>query len=94
MALKHKAALVDLSNISKPVSKSAEDNEKPVRTSIGMHADAIFRDEKIAAELKRFRRAGVPLVLVYPKDPKADPLVLPELLTPGIVLEALEKAAK
>ena len=50
MALKHKAALVDLSNISKPVSKSAEDNEKPVRTSIGMHADAIFRDEKIAAE--------------------------------------------
>ena len=50
MALKHKAALVDLSNISKPVSKSAEDNEKPVRTSIGMHADAIFRDEKISAE--------------------------------------------
>jgi len=38
-------------------------------------------------------RAVVPLVLVYPKDPKEPPIVLPELLTPGIVLNALEKAA-
>jgi len=46
------------------------------------------------AELKRFDRAGVPLVLVYPKDPKAEPLVLPEVLTPQTVLDALDRAGK
>ena len=46
----------------------------------------------ITEELKRFDRAGVPLVLVYPKDPSKPPIVLPELLTPSIVLDALNKA--
>jgi hypothetical protein len=32
--------------------------------------------------------------LVYPKNPEERPIVLPEVLTPGIVLNALEKAAK
>ena len=47
----------------------------------------------ITAELNHFERAGVPLVLVYPKSTNAPPLVLPEVLTPGIVLDALERAA-
>ncbi len=47
----------------------------------------------ITEELNRFQRAGVPLVLVYPRDATAPPLVLPEALTPGIVLEALAKAS-
>jgi hypothetical protein len=34
----------------------------------------------------------VPLVLVYPKNPAASPIVLPEILTPGIVLDALDRA--
>ena len=46
----------------------------------------------ITEELRKFSRAGVPLVLVYPRDSKAQTIVLPEALTPGIVLEALEKA--
>ncbi|HTD88579.1 MAG TPA: protein-disulfide reductase DsbD domain-containing protein [Candidatus Binatia bacterium] len=50
-------------------------------------------DPRIAAELRKFGRAGVPLVLVYPKDPAAPPIVLPPILTPGIVHEALDKAA-
>jgi thiol:disulfide interchange protein DsbD len=50
--------------------------------------------ENISAELNRFNRAGVPLVLVYPKDATAPPIVLPEILTPGIVLDALDRAAK
>jgi hypothetical protein len=33
-------------------------------------------------------------VLVYPKDPNQPPIVLPAVLTPGIVLDALDKAAK
>ncbi len=48
----------------------------------------------ITAELNRFGRAGVPLVLVYPRNSNAPPIVLPELLTPGKVLDALNEAAK
>ena len=50
--------------------------------------------DSITAELNRFSRAGVPLVLVYPKDATQAPLVLPELLSAGIVLDALAKAAQ
>lgn len=45
-------------------------------------------------ELARFGRAGVPLVLVYPKNSSEPPIVLPEALTKGIVLSALEQAGK
>ncbi len=48
----------------------------------------------ISAELEKFQRAGVPLVLVYPKDESKPPIVLPELLTPGIVIKALDEAAR
>lgn len=50
--------------------------------------------DDITEELGRFKRAGVPLVLVYPGKAGAPPQVLPEVLTPGIMLEALDKAAK
>ncbi len=49
--------------------------------------------DAITAELNRYDRAGVPLVLVYPKNADAPPIVLPEILTPGIVLDALDRAA-
>jgi len=49
---------------------------------------------EITAELARFGRAGVPLVLVYPRNPEKPPVPLPELLTPQIVMDALETAAK
>jgi thiol:disulfide interchange protein len=49
--------------------------------------------DNITAELNRYARAGVPLVLVYPKNTTAPPIVLPEVLTPGIVLGALDNAA-
>jgi thiol:disulfide interchange protein DsbD len=48
----------------------------------------------ITTELQHFNRAGVPLVLVYPKSTDAEPIVLPEILTPVIVLDALDRAAK
>jgi len=48
----------------------------------------------IGEELEKFGRAGVPLVLVYPKDPSKPAIVLPEFLTPGLVLNALEKASQ
>ena len=48
--------------------------------------------DNITTELQRYNRAGVPLVLVYPKNADAPPIVLPEVLTPGIVLDALDRA--
>jgi thiol:disulfide interchange protein len=47
----------------------------------------------ITEELARHGRAGVPLVLVYPKDATAPPIVLPEALTPGMIVDALNRAA-
>jgi thiol:disulfide interchange protein DsbD len=52
-----------------------------------------FPDD-ITEELSRHERAGVPLVLVYPPDPARLPIVLPEALTPGMVVSALERAGK
>ena len=49
--------------------------------------------DSITGELNRYGRAGVPLVLVYPKNPNQPPIVLPEALTPGIVLTALDRAS-
>lgn len=46
----------------------------------------------IAAFLARFGRNGVPLYLVYSGRPGEAPEVLPQLLTPGIVLDAFERA--
>jgi thiol:disulfide interchange protein len=50
--------------------------------------------DDITTELNRFGRAGVPLVLVYSKNPNEPPQVLPEALTPGIVLAALDRVAR
>jgi thiol:disulfide interchange protein DsbD len=48
----------------------------------------------ITEELNRYGRAGVPLVLVFPGKPGTPPIVLPEALTPGMVLDALTRAAR
>jgi thiol:disulfide interchange protein len=61
--------------------------------AVAMIGDFTNSDPEIAAELRRHERAGVPLVLVYPADTNEPPEVLPEILTPGIVLKALERAA-
>lgn len=55
-----------------------------------LRADWTNRDEAITAELARWGRAAVPFNLVYLPG-MAEPKVLPEVLTPGIVIEALGK---
>lgn len=45
----------------------------------------------ITEELQRFNRAGVPLVLVYPRNPDAAPIVF-DLVTKDSLVEALERA--
>jgi thiol:disulfide interchange protein DsbD len=58
-----------------------------------LRADWTKRDAVIAAALAEHGRAGVPLYLVYPKG-GGEPVILPQLLTEGLVIEAVEKAAK
>ena len=49
------------------------------------------RDDAITRELERRRRSGVPLYLFYaPGSP--EPRILPQLLTEGVVIDALETA--
>ena len=61
--------------------------------AVALVGDYTHFPDSITAELNRFNRAGVPLVLVYPKTADAEPIVLPAILTPGIVLDALDQAA-
>jgi thiol:disulfide interchange protein DsbD len=57
-----------------------------------LKADWTKKDADIAAELARYGRAGVPLYLVYGAD-GADGVILPSIMTEGIVVKALNKAA-
>jgi thiol:disulfide interchange protein DsbD len=59
---------------------------------VTFRADFTHYDARIAQELENFDRAGVPLVLVFPSDKDGAVQVLPPLLTPNIVLDALDKA--
>ncbi|MDE3066181.1 MAG: thioredoxin family protein [Verrucomicrobiota bacterium] len=61
--------------------------------AVALVADYTHFPERITAELNLYHRAGVPLVLIYPRDAGTPPLVLPTVLTPGIVLTALARAA-
>jgi thiol:disulfide interchange protein DsbD len=57
-----------------------------------LKADWTKKDAAIAAELKAHGRAGVPLYLVYGVDGGAG-VILPNILTEGIVIKAVESAA-
>jgi thiol:disulfide interchange protein DsbD len=64
-------------------------------------ADYTTFPPEITDELARFGRAGVPLVVIYPKRADAAPLVLPDpnpVLGPGhyagLIVEALRRAAE
>jgi thiol:disulfide interchange protein len=48
-------------------------------------------DAHIANFLARFNRNGVPLYLVYSGRIGEQPVILPQLLTPGVVIDALNK---
>ncbi|WP_421739644.1 protein-disulfide reductase DsbD family protein [Caulobacter sp.] len=62
------------------------------RNAVLLRADWTNRDAAIAAALAEHGRVGVPLYLVYPAKGGA-PVILPQLLTEGMVVEAIEKAA-
>ena len=55
-----------------------------------MKGDWTNEDPEISAVLEEFNRPSVPLYVLYPGDPAAEPVILPQILTPGILTEAFE----
>jgi thiol:disulfide interchange protein/DsbC/DsbD-like thiol-disulfide interchange protein len=70
-----------------------------VRASLRAHdvallrADWTTRDPSVTRALAAFNRNSVPFVVLYGRGRDAAPVVLPTLLTPGIVTRALDAAA-
>ncbi|WP_426756383.1 protein-disulfide reductase DsbD family protein [Myxococcus sp. Y35] len=71
-----------------------------VRSAFTQHRVAFFiadwtrRDARITAKLAEHGRAGVPMYLVLSPGAPDKPEVLPELLTPGLVADAVKRAAE
>lgn len=57
---------------------------------VALKADWTLFDPLITDTLVSFDRSAVPFTLIYYPN-KKDPIILPELLTPGIVLDALDE---
>jgi thiol:disulfide interchange protein DsbD len=76
------------------VLESAEVRDAFQRHAIvKLKADWTNGDPAITKLLQRFGRPGVPLYVLYPGK-NEDPIVFPELLTKGMVLEKLDAAAR
>ncbi|MGO4688982.1 protein-disulfide reductase DsbD family protein [Brevundimonas sp. 2YAF1] len=56
--------------------------------AIYLVGDWTRRDDAITAELERHGRSGVPLYLLYTPD-RPEPRILPQLLTEGVIIDAL-----
>jgi len=58
---------------------------------VAVKADWTNRDAAISKALSEFGRNSVPLYVLFSPDPNIEPLILPEVITPGIVLDAIGK---
>jgi thiol:disulfide interchange protein/DsbC/DsbD-like thiol-disulfide interchange protein len=56
-----------------------------------LKADWTLRDDKIAKVLAGYGRNSIPLYVIYDGSSGAKPTLLPEVLSPGILLDALAK---
>lgn len=56
---------------------------------VALKADWTSRDDTITQALARYGRNSVPLYVLYDGSGGHEPVVLPEIITPGIVMEAL-----
>jgi len=60
--------------------------------TIYMVADSTKYNPEIDQAINEFGRGGLPVYVVYPAD-GGEPVLLPQLLSPDIVISALEKAS-
>jgi thiol:disulfide interchange protein len=72
-------------------SQSVVDKLKALNV-VPMRADWTTQNETITKLLRKFNRSGVPLYVIFPANNADAPIVLPEVITPGIVLEKLTQA--
>ena len=63
------------------------------RRIVPLKADWTNKDPEITRALAAFGRSAVPFNLIYTPG-ASEPVVLPEVLTPGIVLDALDRASQ
>jgi len=61
---------------------------------VPIKADWTHKNADITRELARFGRSGVPFYVLYDNIPGSEPIILPEVLTPSIVLDALDQLAQ
>lgn len=59
---------------------------------VPIKADFTKQNAQIAAEIRAHGRNGVPVNVIYPADRPDEPIVLPEILTTRIVMDALKDA--
>jgi len=77
------------------VLKSADVESALLKSGVvTMKADWTNSDPAITAKLASLGRASVPTYVVYPAAAGSAPDVLPEALTKGIVLAAIERDTK
>jgi thiol:disulfide interchange protein DsbD len=58
---------------------------------VTLKGDWTNQSAAIATELSSFGRSGVPLYLLYPPHSSDRPVVLPQILTPAAILDALDR---
>ena len=56
-----------------------------------LRADWTSGDKTIGRALEQFGRSGVPLYVIFPADRPDQPIVLPTLISPGLIEEKLDK---
>lgn len=59
---------------------------------VAIRADWTNRNPDITKLLAKFGRSGVPLYVIFPAGRPTEPIVLPEVITTGIVIDAIGRA--
>lgn len=59
---------------------------------VPLRADWTKQDPTISKLLQKFGRSGVPLYVIFPANRPTEPIVLPEVITQGLVLQKLDEA--
>jgi len=59
---------------------------------VPMQADFTNGDAQVTKLLNKFHRSGVPLYVIFPADKPTEPIVLPEVINQGMMLEKLDQA--
>jgi len=78
--------------VNEAVAFTDEVRERFEQEGVAMlKADWTLRDDVITQALAGYGRRGVPVYVLYGRDPGAEPHLLPEVLSPGIVLDAIDE---